>query len=115
LKLERWCAGTPLDAVDERHPRKQGLKHRRSGVIVFDHRDRATAKDGSFIGNKEAYSGHDLYYRRDYSDHRIGGMYKVQSATELKSLMSKSDSELASMMKSDPKRWKGVISKKATA
>jgi len=86
----------------------------RSGVIVMDHRDRATSEAGEFIGDKKAYSGHELFYRRDYGAHRIGGMYKVQSVKELVELMGKSDDELRSMMASDPKRWKGVIGKKKT-
>lgn len=83
--------------------------NRRSGVIVMDHRDRAASESGEFIGNKEAWSGHDLYYRRDYGAHTIGGMYPVKSATELKGLMAKSDDELREMVKSDPKRYKGLI------
>lgn len=83
--------------------------NRVSGVIVMDHRDRAISASGEFIGNKEAWSGHELYYRRDYGAHRIGGMYKVRSHAELKELMGKSDDELRGMMAADPKRWKGVI------
>ena len=85
--------------------------NRRSGVIVLDHRDRAVGESGEFIGNKEAYSGHDLYYRRDYGAHRIGAMYPVKSAAELKGLMAKSDDELRQMVASD-KKYKGLIGAK---
>lgn len=86
--------------------------NRRSGVIVLDHRDRAKDQNGNFIGNKEAYSGHDTWYRRDYGAHRIGGMYKVQSIKELKMLLSKSNKELCKMLKDEPKKWKGIIGSK---
>lgn len=84
---------------------------RRSGVVAMDHRDRATSESGEFIGNKEAYSGHDLYYRRDFGAHRLGAMYKVKSIAELKSLMAKSDDELRDMVQSD-KKYKGLIGAK---
>lgn len=90
---------------------KAGAPNRQSGVIVLDHRDRATSESGEFIGNKEAWSGHELYYRRDYGAHRIGGMYKARSVAEIKTLMGKSDAELRSMVAADPVRWKGVIGK----
>jgi hypothetical protein len=96
-RKEAWLAAKP---------------NRRSGIFVMDHRDRAVDQSGNFIGNKESYSGHELYYRRDYGAHRIGAMYKVRSAAEAKTLLSKSDDELREMVKSDPKRYKGLIGMK---
>lgn len=58
-------------------------------TVVYDHRDRAVDPDsGEFIGNKEAWSGHVLYYRRGVGPYTLGGMHPVKSYAELKSLMA---------------------------
>ncbi len=93
---------------------KAGKENRQSGVLVLDHRDKATTPDGKFIGNKEAYSGHEIYYRRDYGAHTLGGMYKATSAADVQFVMSKSNNELRAMMKADPKKYNGIIGKNYT-
>lgn len=74
---------------------KEMRPNRELHTVVFDHRDRAIDLDtGEHIGNRDAYSGHDLYYRRGVGEYTLGGMHPVQSTEELKRLMAMPDSEL---------------------
>jgi hypothetical protein len=88
--------------------RDQKPERRELHTVVFD--DRHIAKDldtGEFIGNAEAYSGHQLYYRRGVGPYRIGGMHKVNSFAELKTLMKTPDDQLPAKAKAaEPKKAK---------
>ncbi len=63
-------------------------------TVVFDHRDRAVDAKGGFIGNKAAWSGHELYYKRGVGKYRLGSMYKCKDTAELNKLIDMPDSAL---------------------
>jgi len=63
-------------------------------TVVFDHRDRAKDEQGNFIGNKEAWSGHEIYYKRGVGKYRLGSMYKVKDYAELDRLINMKEANL---------------------
>lgn len=80
--------------------RKEGWRdlrpdRRELHTVVFDDRNIAVDLDtGAFIGNREAWSGHRLYYRRGAGAYTLGGMYQVGSWEELRRLIRMPDAEL---------------------
>lgn len=63
-------------------------------TVVFDHRDRAKDEKGKFIGNKEAWSGHEIYYKRGVGKYRLSSMYKCKDTAELSRLIDMREEQL---------------------
>ncbi len=85
-----WMKAHALRLKDEWANKPGRMAH----TVVFDHRDRAKDEQGHFIGNKEAWSGHEIYYKRGVGKYRLKSMYKVKDLAELDRLIDMPTSKL---------------------